>query len=87
MKFLIKFAQAHEAFRLAEIKSLATLESIQLVVDSYDVEVSTKSGPQSRLKPGPLLMTATVAILYHIAGVGGSSSTFGTEVDTGPVYP
>lgn len=39
MEFLIKFAQAHESFRLAEIESLALVEQVNLEVVEYDPEV------------------------------------------------
>ncbi len=40
MDFLVKFAQIHETFRLAELEALATLEGIDLVIKSYDSDVS-----------------------------------------------
>ena len=41
MDFLVKFAQVHESFRLAELKALATLEGIDLVIKDYDPDVGT----------------------------------------------
>ncbi|KEY69851.1 hypothetical protein S7711_08992 [Stachybotrys chartarum IBT 7711] len=37
MDFLIKFAQAHEAFRLPEIEALAILEGVDMTVLEYDL--------------------------------------------------
>lgn len=39
MEFIIKFAQAHESFRVAEIKSLAIIEGIDLEILGYSDEV------------------------------------------------
>ncbi|KAL3420799.1 tRNA (guanine(10)-N2)-methyltransferase [Phlyctema vagabunda] len=36
MEYIIRFVQAHETFRVAEIKSLAVLEGIDLKIVSYD---------------------------------------------------
>lgn len=36
MEYLIRFAQAHESFRLPEIKALATLAEIDVEVVFYD---------------------------------------------------
>lgn len=41
MEFLIRFIQAHESFRVSEIEALAELESIQISILEYDLEVST----------------------------------------------
>lgn len=43
MDFVIKFAQAHESFRLAEIQALAVIEGVDLEVLEYrdDVCVAT----------------------------------------------
>ncbi|KAG5952096.1 hypothetical protein E4U53_001617 [Claviceps sorghi] len=38
MNFLIKFAQTHESFRLAEIQALAELEGIDLTIVDYNEE-------------------------------------------------
>jgi tRNA G10 N-methylase Trm11 len=40
MKFLIKFAQTHETFRVAEIEALAVIEGLDLTILHYDLEVS-----------------------------------------------
>jgi tRNA G10 N-methylase Trm11 len=40
MKYLIRFTQLHESFRLAEIQALATLANADLKVLHYDAEVS-----------------------------------------------
>lgn len=42
MLFLIKFAQAHETFRIPEIKALAILENVELEVVDYSEEVSRR---------------------------------------------
>lgn len=39
MEFLIKFAQAHESFRLPEIKALAIVEGVEMTVMKYDLDV------------------------------------------------
>ena len=39
MDFLIKFAQAHETFRLPEIEALALVEGLDLQVLEYSLEV------------------------------------------------
>lgn len=39
MNFLIKFAQTHESFRLAEIQALAELEGVDLTIVDYSDEV------------------------------------------------
>lgn len=41
MNFLIKFAQTHESFRLAEIHALAELEGVDLTIVDYSDEVVT----------------------------------------------
>lgn len=43
MDFIIKFAQAHETFRVAEIQALAITEGVNLEVVEYSDEVSTTS--------------------------------------------
>lgn len=40
MDFIIKFAQAHETFRIPEIEALAVIENIPLKVIRYDEAVS-----------------------------------------------
>ena len=40
MEYMIRFTQTHESFRLAEIQSLATLENIDLQINSYSPDVS-----------------------------------------------
>ena len=40
MKFMIRFTQVHESFRLTEIEALALLEGIDLEVLSYEADVS-----------------------------------------------
>jgi len=42
MKYLIRFTQLHESFRLAEIQALATLANVDLKVLHYDAEVSER---------------------------------------------
>lgn len=39
MEFLIKFAQAHESFRLPEIKALAIVEGVEMTILNYDLDV------------------------------------------------
>lgn len=39
MDFLIKFAQAHETFRLPEIKALAIVEGVDMEIVTYDEDV------------------------------------------------
>lgn len=39
MNFLLKFAQTHESFRLAEIQALALIEGVDLTVVDYTDEV------------------------------------------------
>ena len=51
MEFLVKFAQAHETFRLPEIKALALVEGLDMTVLDYSLDVSVVSflsphGPQ-----------------------------------------
>lgn len=41
MDFIVKFAQVHETFRQAELKALASLQGIDLVIKEYDPDVST----------------------------------------------
>lgn len=41
MDFLVKFAQVHESFRVAELRALASLEGIDLAITEYDPDVST----------------------------------------------
>lgn len=40
MNFLIKFAQIHESFRLAEIQALAEIEGVDLAIINYNDQVS-----------------------------------------------
>jgi tRNA (guanine10-N2)-methyltransferase len=40
MEFIIKFAQTHETFRVAEIESLAVVEKLDLKIIEYDADVS-----------------------------------------------
>lgn len=44
MEFLIKFAQTHETFRLAEIEALAVLEDVDMTILEYSVEVCETPG-------------------------------------------
>ncbi len=39
MEFIIKFAQTHETFRLAEIEALAVVEDVDLTVIEYSDQV------------------------------------------------
>lgn len=39
MDFLIKFAQAHETFRLPEIKALAIVEGVDMEIVTYNEDV------------------------------------------------
>lgn len=39
MEFIIKFAQAHETFRVAEIQALAEVESVNLEIVHYENDV------------------------------------------------
>jgi len=39
MNFLIKFAQTHESFRLAEIQALAEIEGVDLTIVNYNDKV------------------------------------------------
>lgn len=51
MEYLIRFAQAHESFRQAEIQALADLAGVKLDFIHYDKNVSYKLFsfvPQSR---------------------------------------
>ena len=43
MEFLIKFAQTHETFRLAEIQALAVIEGVDLTVVEYSDQVCCPS--------------------------------------------
>jgi tRNA (guanine10-N2)-methyltransferase len=45
MYFLIKFAQAHETFRIPEIRALAILENVDLEVVEYKEEVYRTQHP------------------------------------------
>lgn len=45
MDFLVKFAQVHESFRVAELEALALLEGIDLTIKEYDADVSTLDEP------------------------------------------
>ena len=40
MKFLVRFVQIHETFRVAELESLAVSHDIQLEIVEYITEVS-----------------------------------------------
>lgn len=40
MEFLIRFVQAHEDFRLAEVESLAAVAGIEVDIVSYEKTVS-----------------------------------------------
>lgn len=40
MDFIIKFAQAHETFRIPEIEALAVVENVPLEIIQYDEQVS-----------------------------------------------
>jgi tRNA (guanine10-N2)-methyltransferase len=39
MDFLIKFAQAHESFRVAEIEALALVEGLDMKIIEYSEDV------------------------------------------------
>jgi tRNA (guanine10-N2)-methyltransferase len=41
MDFLLRLAQVHESFRLAEIETAATIAGIQIEIISYSPDVST----------------------------------------------
>jgi tRNA (guanine10-N2)-methyltransferase len=43
MDYLVKFAQVHEDFRLAELKAIAEAEGIELIVIEYSDEVRISS--------------------------------------------
>jgi tRNA G10 N-methylase Trm11 len=51
MKFLVRFTQSHETFRLAEIQALADLENIDLKVISYGPEVRQNYDEQFFVTP------------------------------------
>lgn len=43
MHFLIRFAQVHESFRLAEIEALATVQGVDLKVLNYSLDVRMRT--------------------------------------------
>lgn len=51
MKFLVRFTQTHETFRLAEIQALADLENIDLKIISYSPEVRRNYDEQFSVIP------------------------------------
>ena len=59
MEYMVRFAQSHETFRLAEIEALAVLEGIKLEVLSYSLTVSTPSTHY------PLMLTTSQVAILH----------------------
>jgi tRNA G10 N-methylase Trm11 len=49
MDFLIKFAQAHETFRLPEIKALAIVEGVDMEIIKYHEDVRYTNSVNRRL--------------------------------------
>lgn len=84
MDFLIKFAQTHESFRLAEIEALAVVEGVDLTVVDYSDQV--------RLLPcclplHPESNVATVTPMLRSTSVCRGSSETDQTVGAGPIHP
>ena len=70
MDFLIRFGQAHETFRLPEIKALAIVEGVDMTIVSYDEDV------RFALHICCQILTFLVTFLYRsIAFRGGGPAT------------
>lgn len=51
MDFIVKLAQTHESFRLAEIEALADVEGVDLTVVEYSPEASLSTSTASEQGP------------------------------------
>lgn len=65
MDFIIKFAQAHESFRVAEIQALAEVESLKLDILQYKNDVR-KGEPYDKKD---VLKYRLVTTVYSEAGI------------------
>lgn len=49
-EYLVRLAQIHESFRLAELRALAELAGVELEIVKYDDDVGTFCGLKSDIK-------------------------------------
>jgi tRNA G10 N-methylase Trm11 len=66
MECMIKFAQVHEDFRLAEIKAIAVAENIDLSILDYSDDVRRH---HIRIRRGNTINTSSVSDLHSEAAV------------------
>jgi tRNA G10 N-methylase Trm11 len=81
MEFLIKFAQAHETFRVPEIEALALIEGLEMEIVDYSQDVRR---PTQYMLVRDLL--DTVPLLCRTTGFSRSRSASGQEIHPHPVY-
>jgi tRNA (guanine10-N2)-methyltransferase len=65
MDFIVKFAQVHESFRMAELRALAVIEDVDLDIVGYSDEVGPASYFGHRKSPmiHPCIDAVTVSNL------------------------
>lgn len=70
MDFLVKFAQVHESFRVAEIKALALIDGVDLIIKEYDDDVSLpEKNDQTQTQKGGYLTFIIVSALHRATAV------------------